>query len=109
MTKDDKLFLAHAKKHLRGDYHFVMQEAKEAYQSHSRPSLAKRAANLVILAALKEIGQEHWRPSKGDEEEKRKAKKVPVTPVSDSGVKPRSKKWDGDSILDMADKIKQRA
>lgn len=67
LTKDDKQFLAHAKKALGFDYAHVMQDAQEAYQSHPRASVAKREANLVILAALKEIGEEHWRYKDGSE------------------------------------------
>ena len=61
ITKDDRLFLNHAKKHLGMDWSYVWGEAMDEYKKHARESKGKREANLIILAALKEIGQEHWR------------------------------------------------
>lgn len=104
-TKDDDLFLAHAKRVLGGDYSYVMDCARNAFQSQSRPSKAKRAANLVILNSLKEIGEEHWRKPK--EESGPQAKRIEIKPQSLPPRKQSSKKWDGPSILDMADKKKK--
>lgn len=100
LTKDDKLFLDHAKKAL-GTYVFndVMQEAKEVFESIKRPSEAKREANLIILSALKEIGEEHWRPSKDNEP---KAERIQVKPAALPERKAK-KKWEGKSILQMHD------
>lgn len=104
-TKDDEMFLAHAKRALGPDYNYVMDCAREAFQSISRPSEAKRAANLVILQALKEIGEEHWRVPKdgSNPPEKRIEIKPQAVPPRKSGAK----KWDGPSILDMADAKKK--
>lgn len=98
LTKDDKLFLKHAKKALAFDYDNVMSNAQQAYESHSRASVAKREANLVILSALKEIGEEYWRPS----EDKEKPERIQVKPATLPQRSPK-KKWEGKSILDMAD------
>ena len=65
-TKDDKEFLAHAKKHLGFEYEAVLAEAEEEYQKQERASIAKREANLVILRSLIEIGKEHWRNKRED-------------------------------------------
>lgn len=71
----------------------------DEYRKHDRESHAKRAANIIILTALKEIGQEHWRQGK---EEKEKPK---INPQQEATLPKREskKKWDGPSILDMAD------
>lgn len=102
-TKDDKAFLAHAKRVLRGDYNFVMDDARKAFQSHSQPSKAKQAANLVILAALKEIGEEHWRKPK-EQVERRPLNQNAMPPQRES-----KKKWEGKSILEMMDEKKKGA
>lgn len=106
-TKDDDLFLAHAKRVLGSDYSYVMDCARKAFQSHSRPSKAKRAANLVILNALKEIGEEHWRKPK--EECEPQVKRIEIKPQALPPRKQGSKKWNGPSILDMADEKKKGA
>lgn len=104
LTKEDKQFLAHAKKVLGFDYQMVMQDAQEAYETHSRASIAKREANLVILSALKQIGQEHWRESK-EEKPVERIQPQPATLPQRNG----SKKWTGKSILEMADeKLKNK-
>ena len=101
-TKDDDLFLAHAKRVLGSDYSYVMDCARQAFQSIIRPSEAKRAANLVILDALKDIGEEHWRkPKEGNEPP---AKRIEVTPQAAPPRKEGAKKWDGESILERADR-----
>lgn len=106
-TKDDDLFLAHAKRVLGVDYSYVMDCARQAFQSIRRPSEAKRAANLVILDALKDIGEEHWRkPKEGNEPP---VKRIEVTPQAVPPRKEGAKKWDGPSILDMADAKKKGA
>lgn len=99
-TKDDKLFLAHAKRVLRGDFNFVMDDARKAFQSHKQQSKAKQAANLVILAALKEIGEEHWRKPK--EQVERRPIDYDAKPPTRQG----GKKWEGKSILQMMDERK---
>ena len=106
-TKDDDLFLAHAKRVLGSDYSYVMDCARQAFQSIMRPSEAKRAANLVILDALKEIGEEHWRKPK--EANDPPAKRIEITPQAVPPRKASAKKWDGPSILDMADAKKKGA
>lgn len=104
MTKDDKAFIAHAKKALGFDFNHVMDEARQEYQKHSIPSLAKREANLVILRELKEIGEEHWRKNK-DESEPNNVKHVNKVPMPDHRPLPNKPtgKWKGKSILEMAD------
>jgi len=100
MTKDDKQFLEHARKSLGMDYDYVIDEARKVYQSHQRPSIAKREANLVVLNALKEIGEEHWRP---DKEKKDDAPRIEVKPSALPPSKQGERKWKGKSILEMAD------
>lgn len=97
LTKDDKEFIAHAKNALGFDFSRVMDEAREEYQKHSRPSVAKREANLVILRELKEIGEEHWRKPKEEQVEK-----IEVKPQA-LPQKKQERKWTGKSILEMAD------
>lgn len=104
--KDDKAFIAHAKKALGFDFNRVMDEAREEYQKHSRPSIAKRAANLVILSALKEIGEQKWRPDKEQKEDDKAERKIKVEPQPLPN-KPKERKWMGPSILDMADQKKK--
>lgn len=104
LTKDDKMFLAHAKKVLNFDYQMVMQDAQEAYETHPRASIAKREANLVILAALKEIGQENWRHPTDEKPVDRIQPRTAALPQRNGG-----KKWEGKSILEMADeKLKNK-
>lgn len=104
--KDDKAFIAHAKKALGFDFNRVMDEARNEYQKHSRPSIAKCAANLVILSALKEIGEQKWRPDKERKEEENPERKIKVEPQPLPN-KPKERKWTGPSILDMADQKKK--
>ncbi|QGZ13260.1 hypothetical protein PP410_gp43 [Vibrio phage NF] len=82
-----------------------MDEAREEYQKYSRPSIAKRAANLVILSALKEIGEQKWRPDKEEKEEEKPERKIKVEPQPLPN-KPKERKWTGKSILEMADERK---
>lgn len=96
LTKDDDLFLKHARRVLRGEFDLVMQDAAEAFKKHSRPSEAKRAANLLILSALKDIGEEHWRKPKEE-----KADRIEVKPAA-LPQKKRNLKWKGPTILEMA-------
>ena len=103
-TKDDDLFLAHAKRALGGDFNYVMECARDAFQKCSRPSEAKRAANLVILQALKDIDEHHWRKEKQPED---KAPRVQVKPGALPPRKQSEKKWTGKSILEMADDKKK--
>lgn len=98
--KDDKAFIAHAKKALGFDFNRVMDEAREEYQKHSRPSIAKRAANLVILSALKEIGEQKWRPDKEEKEEEKPERKIKVEPQPLPN-KPKERKWTGKTIDQM--------
>ena len=101
-TKDDDLFLAHAKRVLGSDYSYVMDCARQAFQSIRRPSEAKRAANMVILDALKDVGEEHWRkPKEGNEPP---AKRIEITPQAVPPRKEGDKKWTGESILERADR-----
>lgn len=103
ITKDDKIFLNHAKINLGNDWAFVWAEAMDEYKKHDRESHAKRAANFVILTALKEIGKEHWRQPKEEKE------KLQINPYQESTLPKREakKKWNGPSILDMADAKKK--
>lgn len=103
ITKDDKIFLNHAEINLGNDWAFVWAEAMDEYKKHNRESHAKMAANIVILSALKEIGEEHWRNP-------REAKEKPqINPHQEATLpkKESKKKWNGPSILDMADAKKQ--
>lgn len=96
-TKDDDLFLKHARRVLRGEFDLVMQDAAEAFKKHSRPSEAKQAANLVILAALKDIGEEHWRKPKEE-----KVDRIEVKPAA-LPQKKQNLKYSGKSILEMGE------
>lgn len=101
-TKDDKLFLAHARRVLGNDWGYVMSLAADAYNSQIRPSVAKREANLVILNSLKEIGEEHWRKPKEEREEP--VKRIEIKPQALPPRKEGAKKWTGESILERADR-----
>lgn len=101
LTKDDKIFLSHAKKHLRHDWGFVWAEAVEEYNKHSRESVAKREANFIILAHLKDIGQENWRNPK-DESNSPMVARI-SGPQDDTLPKRNGKKWNGPSIIEMAE------
>jgi len=79
-----------------------MDETREEYQKHSRPSIAKRAANLVILSALKEIGEQKWRPDKEEKEDEKPERKIKVEPKPLPN-KPKERKWTGKTILEMAE------
>ena len=108
--KDDKIFMSIARKVLRSDFDMVVDDASSAFQSayHSesnslhKANAARRAANLVILGALKEYGVTNWRELT-DNNKQPPSKRVPVKPVTNSGVKLKGKKWDGASILEMAE------
>lgn len=103
-TKDDKIFLSHARKVLgEMEYQLVIDDARKAFQAHARPSKAKQAANLVVLNALKEIGEEHWRPNKESQEKPKSARTIDKNALPQ---KPKERKWKGPSILEMADKKK---
>ncbi len=102
MTKDDTAFINHAKKHLGGAYESVWHETMNEYRKHSRPSIAKRAANLVILSALKEVGEQKWRPDKEEKEEEKPERKIKVEPQPLPN-KPKERKWTGKSIIEMAE------
>jgi hypothetical protein len=101
-TKDDKLFLAHARRVLGGDWDYVMSLAADAYNSQTRPSVAKREANLVILNALKEIGEQNWRKPKEEREEP--VARIEIKPQALPPRKESAKKWTGESILERADR-----
>jgi hypothetical protein len=101
-TKDDKLFIAHAKRVLGSDWGYVISMAADAYNSHTRPSVAKREANLVILNALKEIGEQNWRQPKEEREEP--VKRIEIKPQALPPRKEGAKKWTGESILERADR-----
>ena len=104
--KDDKLFVNVARKVLGSMFDGCIAEAREAFQSAynnesnelHRVNAARRAANLVILKSMMDYGVTNWREFvNSDKKPKRK-----VIDTHDSGVKPRAKKWNGPSILDMA-------
>lgn len=109
--KDDKAFINIAKQVLRGGFDLAISDASEAFQSAyssepnklKRVNAARRAANLVILEALKEFGVTNWRELIKDKNARPQRK---VQNVTDSGVKPRAKKWEGLSIIEMAEKSK---
>jgi hypothetical protein len=101
-TKDDKLFLAHARHVLGGDWNYVMSLAADAYNSQARPSEGKREFNLVFLEALKEIGEQNWRQPKEEIEEP--VKRIEIKPQALPPRKEGAKKWTGESILERADR-----
>lgn len=107
ITKDDQLYLSHAKKSLRGDWPYVWAEAMDKYKEFDNAQEAKREANLVILHHLTEIGANHWREPKGEQKQDKPAR-IKV----DRNAKPperRAKKhWTGPSILDMADERRNK-
>ncbi len=105
-TKDDDLLINHAKRVLAGDFHQVWNEAGAVYRSIENQSAAKRAANAVILNALKEIGEHPWRKPK------EQASKPATKQIVPGGLPPSKqgrKKWTGASILDMLDEKRKRA
>lgn len=71
MDKDQTAFIKHCKQVLP-DYDYLIQKAKDAANlagdnceiEYQRANVRRRAGNLVLLAALKEIGAEQWRPDK---------------------------------------------
>lgn len=103
--KDDKEFIKAAKKILRGEFDLVINDARKAMErAHSectndlhKINSARRAANLVILDAIKQFGVTNWRELDQDK---------PIRQVNYEAKPPtpeRKKKWEGKSILDMAD------
>lgn len=100
-TKDDKAFWKVIRDVLgRNEYEYLWSQAIDEFRSHTRPSEGKRKANLIGLQALTEIGV-NWRDYL---EGKSKPKpKREVKPTTDSGVKIKPSKYNGPSILDMAD------
>lgn len=104
--KDDKIFLGVARKVLRAEFDLVVDDARQAMQKAyseescnlKRINSARRAANLVILAALGEYGITNWREL-GDKQPVKRT----VKPVTDSGVTVKASKYTGKSILEMAD------
>lgn len=110
-NKDDKAFLSVAKRVLRQDYDLAISDAREAFQVAYREesnklhkvNAARRAANLVILDCLKQYGVTNWR--KIDEKEEVKKAYKPDGPVA-LPVSNRKKKWEGPSIIQMAEQNK---
>jgi hypothetical protein len=105
--KDDQLFIGVAKRALRGEFELVVHDARgafqQAYSNEPNPlrkvNAARRAANLVILAALKGYGITNWREIVNKEPPARRK----VVQTSDSGVSPRPKRWEGKTINQMID------
>lgn len=68
-TKEDKAMFKAAKVILRGGFDDVVKEAKQAFESAysscnsdlKRNNAARRAANQVILAAMRKKGVSNWK------------------------------------------------
>lgn len=103
--KDDKEFISAAKKALGSEFDLVVDDARKAMERafHEcdnplhKNNAARKAANLVILDAMKQFGVTSWRELKRE----RSVKQVnyqakPPTPE-------RKKKWEGKSIDQMID------
>lgn len=97
-VNDQVIFENHCKEVLGSNFKAVWSKAVETYKQTLDESLSKgtskatsennafRAANLIMLAALKEIGEEEWRPKKkGDDGVKKSTQRATGKPTS-SGV-----------------------
>lgn len=92
-NKDQEMFIAHCKEWLGGyDYHKA--KAKELYHKaydaepfeYKKQKAGMRAGNLYLLAELKKIGAEKWRPEKGDNKPKTTPAKRATGAIVSSGV-----------------------
>lgn len=102
ITKDDQLFLNHAKRVLREDWGFVWSEAMDKYKSIENAQEAKREANLIILKYLTEIGENHWRePDRKPEQDK--PRRITINKDATLPESTKRKHWTGKSILEMGD------
>lgn len=93
-NKDQEIFIAHCKEWLGGyDYHKA--KAKELYHQaydaepldYKKQNAGMRAGNLYLLAELKNISAEKWRPEKGDKKPIQKAINRATGAKVNSGVK----------------------
>lgn len=112
-TKDDTLYLRHARKVLgQSNFDYIYDLAMERYDQFDNENVAKREANLVILKYLTEIGAQHWRHP--EEDHPIQEPQIDRHISADIDIKPpiskrERKHWTGMSILDMAqDSINKR-
>lgn len=113
--KDDEDFIKVARNVLRNEFSDVIDDARDAMIStyNSEPNdlhknnAARKAANLVILSALKEFGVTNWREliKVRTVDLQRVKSQVNTDPSNPTGVNVKGR-YTGKSILEMADERK---
>lgn len=115
--KDDEDFIRVARKVLRDEFAITIDDAKEAMikEYNSEPNdlhknnAARKAANLVILSALKDFGVTNWREliKVRTVDLHRIKSKVYIDTNNPTGVNVKGR-YTGKSILEMADEKKRK-
>lgn len=110
-SKDDKKYLTVAKRVLGQSFMEVSKDAEIAFHEAAdaepnelkKPNAARRAANLVYLAAMKECGVTNWREWQDNHKTTQDYKAMSRPEYNAPATPARKKHWTGKSIVEVGD------